>query len=157
MNELARTLALVADDERSRVEPVEPAEAFPTEDRVDARAGQARLPGEAMRPDPSFASTSAQPGDEFGAVLPGLMMNRARAVGQDPVLGPVPPLRARLATDARGIRRSGDRPARSNPVGQERPSVRVQTGVRMGHRGLLLRLWLRHQQPRIGALSPSTT
>jgi hypothetical protein len=61
----------------------------------------------------------------------------------------------RLASEMAGQPR--DRPARSTSQRQENRAAGGQASVRMGHRGLLLRLWLPNQQPRIGALSPSTT
>ena len=86
-----------------------------------------------------------------------LAMDRARAIGQNSSLCPVPPLRAGLAAHASGPRGARYRPARSNPPRQEHPAVRGEAGISMGHRGLLLRLRFPHQQPRIGALCPSIT
>jgi hypothetical protein len=157
MDELARPSAFVAHDRRSGFEPVEPGETLPAQDRVHARAGESCLPGEDVRPHPELASPSAQPFDDLGRVLARLVIDRARPVGEPAELGTMPPRRAGLAADANGPSRRRDRPARSDAIGQQPPTVRGQPGIRMGHRGLLLRLWLRHQQPRIGALSPSTT
>jgi len=157
VDELTRPIALVADDRRPRLEAVEPAEAFPPEDRVDTRAGKPALPCQDVWADSELTPAGTELLDEFGRMSASLVVDRARSIGETTHLGAMPPLRAGLAADAGRPGRRGDRPAGSNAIGEQPATVRGQPGIRMGHRGLLLRLRLRHQQPRIGALSPSTT
>jgi hypothetical protein len=157
VDELARPIALVPHDRWPRFKPVEPAEAFPPEDRVDTRAGKPALPCQDVWADPELAPAGTELLNEFGRMSASLLVDRARSIGETTHLGTMPPLRAGLAADAGCPGRRRDRPAGSNAIGEQSATVRGQPSIRMGHRGLLLRLWLRHQQPRIGALSPSTT
>src|SRR5271157_2027016 len=124
MDELTGTFALVAHDRWPRFEPVESAETLAPEDRVHARAGETRLPGEDVRSHPKLAPASAEPSDQLGRMTAGLVDDRARPIGETTQLGAVPPLRASLAADASGPRGRRDRPARPDPVGQQRSAVR---------------------------------
>ena len=85
------------------------------------------------------------------------MVDRARAVGQIPGSGAMPPLRAGLAADAGGSGGRRDRPAGSDPIGQESPTVRGQSGIRMRHEGPFFDCGFDTNSRTIGALSPSTT
>jgi hypothetical protein len=157
VDQLARAFALVADDRRSWLEPVEPSEALAPEDRIHRTAGQPRLPGEDVRADAQLASPRAQTSDELGRVATSLAMDRARAVDQEPDPGPVPPLRAGLAADASRSSRGRDRPSSSDPIGQESPPMRRESGIRMRHEGPFFDCGFDTNSRTIGALSPSTT
>lgn len=114
MHELTRPLALVADDWRPRLEPVQATKALATQQGVDRRAGQARLPAQDVWPDPELPTPGAQGGDERRRVGAGLMVDGAAAVGETRLTLPPEasdPLGACLAADAGGLGRSGDRSA----------------------------------------------
>jgi hypothetical protein len=147
VDELAWSFALVTDDRWSWFEPVESSEAFAPEDRVHRAPGQACLPGEDVRTDAQLTPTNTQASDKIGRMPMGLVVDRAGAVDQDAGLGATPPLRPGLTADAS---RSGcccDRPAGSDPIGQESPTMRGQSGIRMSHEGPFFDCGLQHQQP----------
>ncbi|MGH2407259.1 MAG: hypothetical protein ACRDF7_04155 [Candidatus Limnocylindrales bacterium] len=129
MDELARAFALIADDQRSGLEPIEPGQALAPQDGVHGAVRQARFPGEDVRSDAQLAPPRAQAGDELGRMTTGLPMDRARAVGEEPDLGAVPPLRAGLAADAGSSGGGRDRPASTDPIGQERPTAGVSRAL----------------------------
>jgi len=147
VDELARAFALVPDDRRPRFEPIQSSEAFTPQDGIDGAAGEPCLPGEDVRPDAEFAALRTQARDEIGRMTPGLVVDRARAVDQATGPSAMPPLRAGLAADAGGSGSCCDRPAGSDPVGQEASAVRRQAGTRMSHEGPFFDYGLQHQQP----------
>ncbi len=146
MDELARAFALIADDRRAGLKPVD-RPALAPEDRVHRAACQPRLPGEDVRADAELATSGAQAGDELGRVATDLAMHCARAVGQETDLRAVPPLGPGLATNPGGSGSGRDRPARSDPIGQKRPTVRRQPGISMRHEGPFFDCGCKHQQP----------
>ena len=93
VDELAWSFALGADDRRSGFESVESSAAFAPEDRAHRAPGKACLPGEDVRTDAQLTPTNTQASDKVGRMTPGLVVDRARTVGQDAGLGATPPLR----------------------------------------------------------------
>ena len=84
VDELARALALVADDGWPGLEPVEAAQAPPAQEGVDRRAGEARLPGEDVRAGMELEAPGADRLDERGRVGAGLAVDGARPVDGGP-------------------------------------------------------------------------
>ena len=80
VDELARALALVADDRRSRLQPIETRQAGSSEHCIHARTGQAGLPGKDMGLDAQLSPASAELLDEFGRMSSGLAVDDAGAV-----------------------------------------------------------------------------
>ena len=158
--ELAGPLALVADDRRTGLEPVEPAEARPSQQGVDGRPCQATLPGQDVRPDPQLASPGAQPLDDGRGMGPRPAVRGARPVEQAGLAlttEPADPLRTGLAADPGSLRGLGDRPARPDTFDQETPTSRGQAGTSMGHEGPFSDCGFDTSSRTIGALTPSTT
>jgi hypothetical protein len=117
VDELARPLALIADDRRPRLEAIQPAEVVATEDRIGARGSDPGLPGEDVRADPQLTPPSTQRVDELGPMSPGGIAWRTRAIDELASLRSVPPLRSGLATDPGGSGLFRDRPACPDPIG----------------------------------------
>lgn len=131
MDELTGPIAFMAHDGRPRFEPVEPAEAPPAGGSRRRSSGQARLPAEDVRADPELAAASAQPLDEFGRVPAGVVVDRARPIGETTHLGELAGFPRCPATGDRpaGGKRRG--PAQRNSFGSlinlMRPRERLAT------------------------------
>ena len=161
MDELTRPGPLVADDRAAAARAGRAAR--------DLRAGAGHTRSSAARPSSQARTcgpTRAPVGGHTAARRAmagwarGLAVDGARAVDESGVaLPPLPsrPLRAGLAADPGGSGSGRDRPARADPIGEQSSAVRRQPGIRMRHEGPFFDCGFRHQQPRIGALSPSTT
>jgi len=106
VDELARALALIADDRRPRFQMIEPPEALPSEEGVHRRARETGLPGEDVRADPELPAARTDPGDELGRVRPRLAVNGARPIDEAGLALPseaADPFRAGLAADPDGL------------------------------------------------------
>ncbi len=147
VDELTRPFALVADDRWPGLKSVESSQTLAPEDGVHRAVRESRLPSEDVRPHTQLAATGTQASDEVSRVTASLVVDGARAIAQGSHLGAVPPLRAGLAADASSSGRGRDRPARQDPIGQETPTVRSQSGIRMRHEGPFFDCGLQHQQP----------
>lgn len=77
MDEFTGTAALIADDRRPGVDPIEPAQAVAPQDGVRRRRCEARLPGQHVGPDPQPTPPEAQGGHDDRAVASGRTTRRA--------------------------------------------------------------------------------
>ena len=154
VDELAWSFALVADDRWPGFESVESSEACTPQDGLDGAASQACLPGEEVQTDAQLTPTNTQASDKVGRMTPGLVVDRARTVGQDAGLGATPPLRPGLTADASRSGGGRDRPPGSDPIRQKHPTVRGQAGIRMRHEGPFFDCGLQHQQPNDRGTQP---
>ena len=151
VQQLAGRGTLVADDGRTRLQPVESSQAMTPQQGIHRRATDAGLPGQPVRADALLAPQPTQLLGELGRVGAGLTAHHAATVDQaDGPFAPVavPPLRPGLAADAGGARRATHRPASGDALDQDRPASRGEAGVSMWHEGPFLRLWIPHQQPK---------
>jgi hypothetical protein len=147
VDELTRPFALIADDRWPGLEPVESSQALAPQDGVHRAVREARLPGEDVRADAQLAAAGTQAIDEVGRMTPGLVADGARAIAQASRLGAMPPLRTGLTADPGGPSSRRDRPASSDTIGQQVPTVWGQSGIRMRHEGPFFDCGLQHQQP----------
>src|SRR5680860_520285 len=130
VQQLAGCGALVADDRRPRLEPVETSEPVAAQQCIHGRGTQAGLPGQAMRADAQLASQPAQPLAELGRMGACLAPHHAAAIDQPELaLAPVavPPRGSGLAADAGGTRRAAHRPAVGDAFNQDKPAAWGET------------------------------
>jgi len=139
MDELAGSLALVTDDWLSRLQAIEPADAGPSQEGVDRRAGETGLPTEHLRSDSKLLPSSADPFGKLDRVSPSLAADDAAAIDEaGRTFGPIsrPPLRSGLATYPGCLSGGSDRLARTDPIDQDRSTLGVKRALAWDMRAL---------------------
>jgi hypothetical protein len=133
MDQLARAIAFIADDRWSGLQPIEAGEVVAAQDRVRGRRSEAGLPGQNMGTDAQLPASGAERGDNGRSVPDRRLTGRTRAIGELTGLRSLPPFRAGLPTDPGGACCPTNRPASTDPLGQEPATPRGQSSVRMRH------------------------
>jgi hypothetical protein len=157
VDEFARPGTLIAHDGWPRAQPVESGEAGPPQDGVDRAAGKAALPGQDMGSDPRRFTPRTERGHHGRGVTTSLVADGARVIHEVTGLGPAPPLRAALAADAAALAAAVVvNPERTRAASSGRPRG-VRQALGWAIEGSFFDCGFYTNQPRIGALSPSTT